>query len=104
MFSLETIKYMNREQAKKARGKKPYVVTEKDTFPPFPFPNFGDYRPKGWKLTRELFCDKTGMGTASEPALTVEHLIRELKIGYGYAIIEEGQFQLYIGEFEKEKK
>ena len=64
-------------------------------------PNLGDYRPKGWILLESLFVDKSGWGGESEPALTVEQFIAKLKAGLGYAIIGEGPFQIYIGEFEK---
>jgi len=105
--------------------KKPYLFEEEDrtTFPPFPFPNIGDYRPKGWELIDNFMVDKTGFGmslsqirdmsarqarkasrlhASDEPALTTEQLIRRLKAGYGYAIIEEGQFKIVLGEFISE--
>jgi hypothetical protein len=68
----------------------------------FPFPNIGDYRPDGWELVETLFVDKSGFGSPSEPALTIEQLLDRLVAGKGYAIIEEGQFQLYLGEFVRE--
>ncbi len=96
---------MSRKQAIQAAREKhqPYLFEEedRDTFPPFPFPNIGSYRPKGWKLVNSLFCDSSGMGSVGEPALTCKQLIDRLRVGYGYAIIETGEFQAYIGEFEK---
>ena len=106
MMSLAQIASESRKQAAKAARlhQKPYMFEEEDRkhFPPFPFPNIGDYRPKGWKLESSLFVDKTGMGGDNEPALTVEKFIQVLKPGMGYAIIEEGQFQVVIGEFKYE--
>lgn len=64
-------------------------------------PNLGDYIPDEWKLIDQLFVDKTGFGTVGEPALTIDQFINKIKSGLGYAIIEEGEMQLYIGIFEK---
>jgi hypothetical protein len=102
MYSLETIKSMNRETAKEAKesGKKPllYSGIPEDLRS---IPNIGDYRPKGWKLVDTYFVDSSGLGLSGEPALTFSEFARNAKVGYGYAIIEAGQFQVYIGEFKK---
>ncbi len=37
----------------------------------------------------------------SEPALSVNQFLKKLKVGHGYALIEEGEFQVYVGEFVK---
>jgi hypothetical protein len=104
MYSLETIKDMNEQRCDEAKKKKlqPFVISLKSQLakmPPFPFPNFGDYRPKGWMMTRKFFVDSSGMGQEGEMALTVEQFIKQIKQFRGYAIIEEGQFQVYVGEF-----
>ncbi len=115
MMSLDTIRAMSDDQAKKAarRGSRPYVpfnAAEIDSYPPFPFPNIGSYRPKGWELIDEWFVDKSGWGAADEPAMTTEQLKAALLAmnnagpTYGYAIIEEGEFQLYIGIFKKTER
>lgn len=111
-----TIKALEDEQAKKAARskKKPYVPFDGDEIrgyatngKPFPFPNIGSYRPKGWTLVEELFCDKSGLGEDWEPALTIDQLKNKLlehmqsDKDYGYAITSEGPFQLYLGVFEK---
>ena len=106
MYGLETIREMNRDRKKDAmkKGLKPYILLSKsdvDTMPPFPFPNFGDYRPKGWKLLDVFFVDSSGFGSEGEPALTVSQFKQKLKVGMGYAIVEEGQFQVRVGEFKK---
>ena len=61
----------------------------------------GSYRPEGWHLVRELFCDSSGFGQDGEAALSFKQLMNTLKEGMGYAVIEEGQFQVHLGEFEK---
>lgn len=55
----------------------------------------------GYKLIKEYFVDNSGLGSESEPALTVKQFLNEVKQGYFYAITGVGQFQVYIGEYEK---
>jgi hypothetical protein len=111
MFSLETINYLNQQAAKKARKhrRKPYVPDGPEaveSWPPFPFPLLGDYDPPGWERTENCwFTDKSGWGRDEEPALTWRQLKDQLQDyiaenpGHGFAITEEGQFQLYITAF-----
>jgi hypothetical protein len=105
---------MSREACRKAAkaGLFPYVPLHEDeieTYPPFPFPNLGDYRPKGWKLVDTLFVDSSGFGADDEPAMSVRQLkakLNELQRSdetYGYGIVEAGPFQLHLGVFERRK-
>ena len=92
-------------------------------------PNLGTYLPKGWRRVdpqetgrvqrnryasgtigetsdtdREVskwWVDSSGFGAADEPALTIQEMADNLVTGYGYAIVEEGQFQVGIGVFER---
>jgi hypothetical protein len=69
-------------------------------------PNLGDYRPKGYEMIDTWFVDKSGFGSASEPAMTIPRMfekIRENGPGFGYGMIEEGQFQCYVGVFAPTK-
>ena len=104
-MSLSTIAAMSRKAAKKASNDNltPFIIEKDDInhYPPFPFPYIGDYIPEGWKLINTLFCDTSGCGADNEPALTVDQLLNILETGKGYAIIEEGQFQLTLGVFVK---
>jgi hypothetical protein len=76
------------------------------------FPNLGSYVPKGWKLVDRLFCDKYGWGSDHEPAMTTEQLRARIKSllkentgkTLGFGIEEEGEFQLYLGVYEKTTK
>jgi hypothetical protein len=111
MFSLEVINYLNQQAARKARRhrQKPFVPSGPgavDAMPPFPFPSLGDFDPPEWERTDDSwFCDKTGWGRADEPALTIVQLKHQLRCyiaenpGHGFAITEEGQFQLYVTAF-----
>tara|TARA_B100000609_G_C17046984_1_gene346903 strand:- start:372 stop:695 length:324 start_codon:yes stop_codon:yes gene_type:complete len=105
MMSLATLQYVNQEIAAKAaaEGRTPYVVWpgEVDAWPPFPFPNIGDYEPEGWELVESYFVDKTGRGYDWEPALSLKQFKQKIKPGFGYAVIEEGEFQVVIGQFKK---
>lgn len=105
MFDLSTIKSMNKAKEAKKEKLEPFIIyslNQIDKMPPFPFPNIGSYKPKGWKLFNKYFVDSSGLGNSGEPALTIEAFMRKLKIGYGYAIIEAGQFQVYVGEYKRE--
>jgi hypothetical protein len=102
MMSLAAIKDLSEQAGKRAKREKkqPYIAT-KGYNGDARIPNFGDYRPKGWTMVNEHFVDKSGWGGEHEPALTIEKFLSMMKPGYGYAMIEEGQFQCYVGEFEK---
>ena len=115
MFDSSTIRSMQREAAAKAAKdhKQPYIVWPEDladwkerldagTLPRLPFPFIGEYLPKGWKKTEnEYFVDSSGMGADYEPALTIPKFVGKLRVNYGYALTEVGQFQVYIQEYEK---
>lgn len=125
MFSPATIREMEYKAAREAarKGRRPFVIhdeAEIDRFPPFPFPFIGDHCPKGWAVITDddgkditLFVDTSGFGAADEPALTVNQLKNELrnwlkkgaeeKRTFGFALISLGQFQGYLGVFEKLK-
>lgn len=63
------------------------------------FPMIGDYVPRGYRMIAVHFVDSSGFGMPGEPALTLGEFAALLKPGHGYAVIEAGQFQVYIGEF-----
>ncbi len=44
-------------------------------------------------------CDKMGDGDNGR-STGISEILNWLQSGFGYAIVEEGQFQIYIGEFE----
>ena len=109
MWNLATLHDINDKAtaaAKRKGYKQPKMVTAKqiEEMPPFPFPNFGDYEPDGWTERGRWQCDKTGMDDQG-PALSIEGLKRRLLKHIkehprdGFAIVEEGQFQLYVGAF-----
>ena len=48
-----------------------------------------------------FFVDASGFGKKSESALTLGEFLHMIRPGFGYAIIERGQFQVKIGVFKK---
>jgi hypothetical protein len=47
------------------------------------------------------FVDSSGWGGDDEPALSYQTFVKLLKPGYGYGIVEQGQFQLKVGLFAR---
>jgi hypothetical protein len=90
----------------------PYIVEQQELddwkalvasgrLPRLPFPAIGDRTPRGWKRLDDEMVDSSGFGSESEPATTITSFItKSLKPGFGYAIIEAGQFQVVIGRFQ----
>lgn len=113
MMSLEAILALNAQIAIDAciRNSWPYVPShpiEVNYWPPIPFPVLGNYVPDSWEQTEQSwFVDKTGCGEEWEPALTVEQFKMELRAyiaanpGHGFAITEEGEFQVYVAAFRR---
>lgn len=110
MMSLETIREMSRTAAATAAQvrKTPLMVEAEDIdnlaghlrYMPF----LGDYVPEGWTQVNDFFVDSSGFGESHESALTQEQFYALVKPGYGYGIIESGQFQVYVGQFKKGEK
>lgn len=69
-------------------------------------PFLGSYVPAGWREVPDLevLADSTGLGSPSEPALTFSQLERYVREhpGYGWAILEAGEFQVVIGAFKED--
>jgi len=113
MMSLEVIIAVNQQIAREAaaEGLVPYVpfnVEEIDRCPPFLFPNIGYLEPDGWEKTdKSWFADKYGCGLPWEPALTWDQFKRQLvgyilrHPGHGFAITEEGEFQVVVSAFRQ---
>jgi hypothetical protein len=111
MMSLEVIVAVNNEIAREAarEGLVPYVpVSADEATTPFFCPNIGTLKPRGWRKTGQTwFVDKTGFGLDHEPALTWAQF-RSRLTGYilrhpthGFAISEEGEFQVVVSAFKK---
>ena len=116
MIDAKTLQAMSDEQAEiAARENKlpfiPFDQQEADRWPEernYPFPNIGSLRPDGWELIDTLFIDKmgseTGGGGGDMGTRQLNDYIREhIPQSVGYAIIEEGQSQLYLGVFKRIK-
>ena len=103
MYSLEQIVAMNNEATKKAEneGLTPYIAKSNGDEGVRACKRLGDYIPKGWQKVNTYFVDSSGFGSESEPALTFGQFLTKVREGFGYAIGETGQFQLYIREYQK---
>lgn len=108
MMSGYQIAEMSRQAARKAsRDKKyPLIVEQEDltdlvtAMARLQFPFIGDWHPRGYAPTeRCFFVDATGRGAPGEPAMTHEEFFGKLRPGYAYAVVEAGQFQVYVQEF-----
>lgn len=112
MKPLSEIRRESDEAARVAAKKKmiPYIPFSKSevlAWKSFPFPYLGSYIPKGWIKVDELFADHSGWGSPTEAALTPQQLknkiiqlLDDTRI-LGFGITEVGQFQLYVGVYEK---
>jgi hypothetical protein len=114
MMSLEAIIALNNQIAEEAAKKHlvPFVPDGPDDvekWPPFPFPNLGRV-PDGWEVAERFFVDKTGWGRSSEPALTVDEFRMSVHDhimdhpDHGYAIIEEGPFQVIVAALQRSRR
>jgi len=117
-MSIEYIQALSEDRGleAKALGLEPKVV---DVNSPFltedlrSLPNLGDYVPEGWEQVTRYFVDASGYGAPDEPAMTFDQFrtqVRTVLAGqdlleindrvYGWGIVEQGQFQIYIGLFK----
>ena len=113
MYSLEYIEHLSDEATERACKDKqePYVFWDGDTVERSigRIPNLGSHIPKDWEAYGDaLMVDNSGMGGAYELALTAEQCIKKVKeiiedtdYMLGWAIVETGQFQVYIQAFKR---
>jgi hypothetical protein len=104
MMYVSTIIAINEDIAKEAEIEEiePYEWQEGDGIDELRrIPSIGYYEPPGWEQVLVHFVDSSGFGQESEPALTIDQLLVRMIPGYGYAITEEGQFQVYITQFQR---
>lgn len=111
MITPEQMQELAEEAAERAAAKKrePYVPFDSEEVRRMTWtrrtPNFGTYRPKGWTLVGAWLVDASGFGSEHEPALTARAFcdkaatLADERIDYGFALIEEGQFQVLVGIF-----
>lgn len=101
-MSIESIKQMNKEAEERAEEEQlePYIAKHDEDAGVRGAPYIGDYIPEGWAKTENLFfVDNSGLGAEDEPAMTFNQFLRKVKKGLGYALVECGQFQVYIQEY-----
>lgn len=113
MMSLETIRTLNAQAGRKARrnGVKPkqftadelHLLRVGDLTPFKRIPKTGDHCPKGWRVVQDHFVDSSGFGQPGELAMTPQAFARVVvsRPDSAWGLGEEGQFQLYVTEFER---
>lgn len=101
MIDGHTLRAMNRKAMRQSQreGREPFVFTGDKAAIRIPF--IGKRTPRGWRRTdrEHLFVDLSGFGLDSEPALSQRLFLEALTPGFAYGLIEQGQFQGYVGEF-----
>lgn len=120
MKSLDCIQEESDEAAVQAaeKNKEPYVFwddADVDSNSARAIPNIGSYVPEGWEEYGDaLFVDSSGFGGDREPALSIDQYTAKVKeliaeaddipgpVTLGFAIVEVGQFQVYIQPFKKD--
>ena len=104
MMSLEQIEYENKKAENRVHKDKSklFIAQTNGDMNVKTALYIKDYKPKGWQQTEVFFVDSSGMGAQIEMALTFKQFITHVKKGCGYAIISQGQFQVYIAEFKEE--
>lgn len=110
MMSAAMIQQMSYEAARSARqaGKQPLPLEKGDVAAwrrkkRCPIPNIGNMKHEDWRETDRWAVDKSGFGASYEPAMTIARFFDEAEkleeTGKALAIVEEGQFQMYVGVF-----
>ena len=102
MMSGEAIRALNRKMTQKANRLHlcPGEAPEDGVLGHCPW--LGDHLEPGWaKVGEPMFVDKSGLGRPDEPAMTQDAFLKRVRKGYGYGIVEEGQFQVYVQEYER---
>jgi len=119
MMDLQTIRELSNDATARARRAKrqPFISGVDADLRSLPF--LGDYVPRDWKratvddlgeaVDRDsyddeyaLFVDISGFGSPDEPAMTFEQLQEfvDRHPGFGFGLIEQGQFQGYVGVYK----
>jgi len=113
MWSPATLRRINQEAHDKAvkAGKQPKVLTPNaiEKSPPFKIPNLDGYCPKGWHELERWRAAKTDMDSRSLSPAQIKEVMQTWVEQYGHknlgwAICEEGQFQLYFAAYLKLKQ
>jgi len=113
MMDLRTIKALNKKYTLAARRKREYPVIPsppmrralaEGNLTTIKIPMLGEYVPRGWKLLKTHFVDMSGWGAEDEPAMSqpaFAKLMATAPENHGFGAIEHGQFQIYVGEYER---
>ena len=103
MYSLDYIQKVNDKKTQEAKRQnlQPTIAQYDKDEKVFKCSFLAHYLPSGYKIVNTYFVDNSGFGSEGEGALTVNQFLQKVKKGYGYAVKEAGQFQVYINEYEE---
>jgi hypothetical protein len=103
MMDLATIRAVNARAMREASRAHVEPATFTGNRENFRCPYVGDRTPRGWRKTKRepLFVDISGFGTDDEAAMSYRQFLDALEVGKAYGLIECGQFQGYVQEFER---
>ena len=123
MMDLRALEHVNRQAMRKSQRdrKLPALVEAADVDAyrsgdrtALGIPYIGTRVPRGFRVVRSdgdsqaypLFVDKTGMGSSSEPAWTLNRFLDHLRDNAGawWGVTEEGPFQVYVQRYERVHK
>jgi hypothetical protein len=103
MMSYRAIQYENERHTREAVGARPQIAQVDGQIDRVPYVGYKKRVPGFKPVGKPLFVDKTGWGSGSEPALTFDQFQKHVRAGFGYAVVEEGEFQVYVQEYEVRK-
>lgn len=102
-MSLQQINAMSDTMTRRAKreGKVPLLLNPGDDVRGIPA--LGRHTPKGWTLLETVFVDASGWGEKGEPAMTHDEFTAYVAAhpGCGWGVVEAGQFQVYVGRYER---
>ena len=103
MYGLEYIQKVNDEKTQEAKRQElqPLIAQYDKDQNILKCPFLSNYLPEGFKIVNTYFVDNSGFGSEGEGALTVRQFLGKVKKGFGYAVKEAGQFQVYINEYKE---
>ena len=84
----------------KAKPKEP-LQAERDGENLIGIPSVDENNCGKWELVETLFVDNSGFGQIGEPALTIDQFFKQIKAGFGYGVVDAGQFQVMVGCFKR---
>jgi len=102
---------VNAAKIAERENKQPFIITAADlrhyqkdvtdgVYPALPFPFFGNYVPKGYRVVSKYVLDTTAAAVEGKPVLTFRTFVGKLREGFGYGVTDAEPDKVFIAEFE----